>query len=171
MNKYIVINGSNGSGKDTFVEFCLDYIHSTYDNIEVHNISTIDPVKNVAKVFGWDGIKDNKSRMFLVELKQAWVKYNDGSLQYIQTYANNTSKEVDNIIFIHCREPEEIDKIKNRFNAKTLLVVRDKIEIANNSSDLNVNNYIYDTTIANYLTLDHLNYLAGIFCNNLILNK
>ena len=68
MNKHIAINGSNGSGKDTFVEFCLDYIHSAYDNIEVHNISTIDPVKNVAKVFGWDGVKDNKSRTFLVEL-------------------------------------------------------------------------------------------------------
>ena len=53
----------------------------------------------------------------------------------------------------------------------TLLIDRDNIEIANNSSDLNVNNYKYDTMIANHLTLEHFKYLAHAFCNNLILNK
>ena len=53
MNKLIVvINGRGGVGKDTLCSFVSD-------NYNVMNISSIDPIKEIAKTIGWDGKKDN----------------------------------------------------------------------------------------------------------------
>jgi len=49
----VVINGTGGSGKDTFVEFCSKYG-------KVMNFSSVDKVKEVARVIGWDGKKNRK---------------------------------------------------------------------------------------------------------------
>ena len=56
MDKYIVIiNGTGGSGKDTFVSFVSKYN-------KVYNFSSIDKVKEIAKEVGWDGGKTEKDR-------------------------------------------------------------------------------------------------------------
>ena len=53
--KIIIINGTGGSGKDTFVEFCSKYAN-------VFNFSSIDKVKEIAKIIGWTGSKSEKDR-------------------------------------------------------------------------------------------------------------
>ena len=51
----IIINGTGGSGKDTFVEYCSEFA-------KVTNISSVDKVKEAAKILvGWNGEKDEKS--------------------------------------------------------------------------------------------------------------
>ena len=46
----IIINGTGGSGKDTFVSYCADCV-------KVFNISAVDVVKEAARVLGWEGEK------------------------------------------------------------------------------------------------------------------
>lgn len=45
MAQVIVINGHAEAGKDTFVEFCSNYM-------ETYLLSTVDIVKEVYKMFG-----------------------------------------------------------------------------------------------------------------------
>ena len=59
--KVIIINGTGGSGKDTFVEFCSEFKN-------VMNISSVDKVKEAASILvGWNGEKDEKSMKLLVD--------------------------------------------------------------------------------------------------------
>ena len=66
-------------------------------------------------------------------------------------------KNSDNeIMFIHIREPEEIKRVVDTFNAKTLLLRRKDIAtITSNYSDASVENYNYDFVIEN-TTLENL---------------
>ena len=74
------------------------------------------------------------------------------------------------IMFIHIREPEEIKRAVNSFNAKTLLIKRDGQEIIKtNYSDANVENYNYDYIIEN-TTLADLDLQANKLCNMIIKN-
>ena len=53
--RIIIINGSGGVGKDTFVEYCSEFTN-------VKNISSVDKVKEAAKILvGWNGEKDTYS--------------------------------------------------------------------------------------------------------------
>jgi len=67
----VIINGVGESGKDTFVNLCAE--HAT-----VFNLSTVDKVKDVATLFGWQGDKTPEDRKLLSDLKDAWTKYNNG---------------------------------------------------------------------------------------------
>ncbi len=60
-------------------------------------------------------------------------------------------------MFIHIREPDELTRIKNDFNCKTLLVKNDNIKpINSNDADKNVLNYEYDYVIDNSGNLEDL---------------
>ena len=69
-------------------------------------------------------------------------------------------------MFIHIREPEEIERAVKAFGAKTLLVKREGLDnISSNYSDASVENYNYDFVIYNS-TLEKLDSDALIFANN-----
>lgn len=160
--KVIVINGTGGSGKDTFVEFCSEFI-------KIINISSVDKVKEAAKILvGWDGSKDEISRKLLVDLKQLSIEYNDYPTIYIQEQYDNFIKSNFNILFIHIREINEIKKIKDLLKAKTLLIRNPRVSlITSNNSDKNVYNYTYDYIIENDGTLDDLRKKAKDFIMNI----
>ena len=161
MNKRVVIiNGIGGSGKDTFVELCSKHT-------KVTNISSVDKVKEAAKVLvNWNGKKDEKSRKLLVDLKRLSIEYNDYPTVYIQEEYNKFLKNDSTILFIHIRESDEIEKIKNKLNAETLLIVNSRIpRITSNTSDANVNNYTYDYIIENEGTIKELENKAIEFIN------
>lgn len=161
MKEIIIINGSGGVGKDTFVEFCQEYC-------KVKNISSVDKVKEAARVLtGWDGTKDEKSRKLLVDLKQLGIEYNDAPFKYIVNSANEFKKTDKELMFVHIREISEIEKVKKATNAKTLLVTNKNVElITSNESDKNVMNYQYDFYIKNDGTLEELNNIAERFVMN-----
>lgn len=159
----IIINGSGGVGKDTFIHFCNEICNVT-------NISSVDMIKEAALVLGWDYSKTEKGRKFLSDLKLLSTEYNDLPYRYI---SKNISKfKEDNwssVMFIHIREPEEIDRIKKEFDCLTLLIQNvNKSQIVSNMADANVNNYTYDYVISNDSDLDTLRNKAVKFIMNII---
>lgn len=147
-NKYVIINGSAGCGKDEFVKKCMIYKEN------VVNMSTIDFVKTIALKCGWDGKKDDKGRKLLSDIKDALTAYDDIPIKHI---LSDVKKYNGNIIFIHCREPQEIKKLKNVLCAKTLLITNKNVrEIKTNHADKNVSAYKYDYTVDNSGTLGDL---------------
>ena len=148
----IVINGAGGVGKDTLCNMAKS-------EFKVENISSITPIKHIAKQCGWDGRKDDKSRKFLSDLKLLCVEYNDYPTEWAYgKYLEFLNGEAD-IMFVHIREPEEIRKFVDRTGgmAKTLLVrggERMKKSRYGNVSDDSVENYSYDYYFTNDKTLD-----------------
>ena len=157
--KIIVINGSGGVGKDTFVEFCSEFV-------KVKNISSVDKVKEATEILvGWNGEKNDRSRKLLVDLKQLSIAYNDYPITYIKNEVNDFLANSDQqIMFVHIREISEIKKVKEILNAKTLLITSSRVEkILTNQSDANVDQYEYDVYIENDGTLEEFRQKAKQF--------
>ena len=160
MKKIIIINGTGGSGKDTFVELVSKYAL-------VYNFSSIDKVKELAKIVGWTGTKTDKDRKFLSDLKHLTTEYNDMAFNSIKEAVENFKTTDKEIMFIHIREPEEIKRAVKEFGALTLLIKREGLDnISSNYSDANVDNYNYDYEILN-TTLEELDKKANSFVQDL----
>ncbi len=136
----IVINGNGGVGKDTLCNF----VSQKY---KVKNVSAIDPVKDIAWQCGWRGEKDPKSRKFLADLKKLIVDYSDYPYIYLIEEYEKFRKDDAQILFVHIREGEEIEKFKKavRLRCITLLIRRQNVQkFWGNESDDNVERYAYD---------------------------
>lgn len=138
----VIINGKGGVGKDTLCDFAKDAF-------TVRNISAITPIKKIAEAHGWNGEKDAKARKFLADLKAAFIDYNDLPFLYIkEQYHAFLEDGKEQILFIHIREAEEIEKVKNYVQTPciTLLITREqkKSQCWGNPADDNVACYGYD---------------------------
>lgn len=179
MNKLvIVINGRGGVGKDTL----CDFVAKKYSTM---NISSIDDIKKIASEFGWDGVKDEKGRKLLSDIKNALLSYNpdycnDRLIDLLKDfYVSN-----HDIMFVHIREPKEIEKfelaakkvhtIGNNVKIIDILIKREEIDAGKghygNSADDNVWNYDYDYIYHNNFPLDRaeedfLYFLAAIYAD------
>lgn len=158
MKKVFIINGSGGVGKDTFVELVSK-------RIKTMNVSSVDKVKEIAKLIGWDGIsKTEKDRKFLSDLKLLTTKYCDMPFQYMKQKVEEFNNSEYDCLFLHIREPEEIRKAVKEFNAQTILVIRESVApIMSNMADRNVYNYKYDFEVINNGTLENLDYIVKYF--------
>ncbi len=148
----IVINGQGGVGKDTLCELAGQ-------TFSIYNISSITPIKEIAKIFGWDGAKDDKSRKFLADLKALSVEYNDYPTRWLRARYDEFLSSENQIMFIHIREPEEIAKFVAITDsmAKTLLIrggERVRKSAYGNAADDLVENYFYDYYYVNDKPLD-----------------
>lgn len=176
--KIYCINGTKTAGKDTFVEFCRKYLGEGYEymrNQRVLNISTVDFVKHIALEAGWNGVKTEKDRKFLSDLKDLLTAWDDvpykkiveGIADWIFDLKTRCSMP-DNklVVFIHVREPEEIAKIVDRLNAQTILIRRPDVEQqeCSNHADALVNNYDYNYVIDNDGSLEDFKLKAELFC-------
>lgn len=159
--KIIVINGTGGSGKDTFVSYCEKYCN-------IFNFSSIDKIKEIATIMGWDGGKTEKDRKFLADLKSLATDYNDLPFNCIKVGINEFYNSNSDIMFIHIREPKEIKRVVDEYSALSLLIKRKNYElIKSNTSDANVENYDYDYIIENE-TLEELDKSAKKFIDELL---
>lgn len=158
MGKHIfVINGTGGAGKDTFVKLVSSYVPSV-------NFSSVDKVKEIASVIGWTGTKTEKDRKFLSGLKQLTADYCDMPFKSMEKKVEEFYKDNNKFLFLHIREPQEIERAVHKFNAKTVLITRKAAGIIrSNKSDRDVFCYGYDFTIENNGTLEELNKKAGEF--------
>ena len=177
IKQVFIINGSGGVGKDAFVEMIqtFEFIgknkNSTvrFKNLEIRNYSSVSKVKEIAKIIGWNGEKTERDRKFLSDLKLLTTEYNDMPLNDMKKYTRSfmNSDDINRILFLHIREPEEIAKAVNEFkeyNVKTILIRRDSIKhITSNMADENVYNYNYDIVINNNSTLEELRKKAECF--------
>ena len=153
MNKtVIVINGAGGVGKDTLCELAAKHF-------KVYNVSSITPIKDIAKQCGWSGAKDDKSRKFLSDLKLLCVEYNDYPTLWAVERFKEFIRSDNEIMFLHVREPKEIKKFveATRGEAKTLLIRggerMKKINYGNTSDDC-VEDYSYDYYFYNDKTIE-----------------
>lgn len=168
MANIIIVNGAARSGKDTFVNFCLKELKGLGKSV-----STVDFVKEIAAMCGWDGTKTLKNREFLSNLKDLLTEWGDVPYKKIAKEINLfdytlNQYDIDNgrgVVFVMCREPEEIQKFVDRLGAKTLCVRREEAEkaITSNHADANVLNYNYDFYINNNHSLEHLKIAAQHF--------
>lgn len=156
-----IINGKGGSGKDTVCNLtkCL---------CQAKSISSITPILDVAKAGGWNGQKTDKTRKLLSQLKELFTEFNDLSFKYCMEQIAKFSESDAQVLFIHIREPEEIERLKNsivKMPCYTLLVRRKGVSDKqfNNSSDDRVEEYEYDEVIENNGTLDDLYNTVEVF--------
>lgn len=138
----LVINGAGGVGKDTLCNLAEKHI-------KIRNISTITPIKDIARMCGWNGSKDDKSRKFLADMKQLTVAYNDFPTRWALNIFREFLKSDESVLFVHIREPEEIKKFIDATDgfAKALLVRgggRMRKSHYGNAADDCVENYEYD---------------------------
>jgi adenylate kinase family enzyme len=146
MKKVIIINGSGGSGKDTFIKIAKELYE--IDDFEIANVSSIDPIKRaLRKYYGWDGKnKSDEWRRKMVALKETYAK-KDLPTHYLIDKINKVKR---GIVFLHIREPHEIEKVMTRIEeAHTLHVARPQVSVPNTKVDMKTTEYRYDTSIVN----------------------
>ena len=169
--KYFIINGRPRSGKDTFVNFCLEEL-GAFGKL----ISTVDFVKEIAARCGWDKTKTPKNRKFLSDLKDLLTNW--GDVPYKKTLQEIDMFKFDldywdvsdkGVVFIMCREPKEIERFERELNAKSVLIQRASVEFEqqSNHADSEVLNHKYDYIIENNGTVDELKEKAKGFLKNL----
>ena len=176
----VLINGAGGNGKDTFVE-------AVGKSCSASNLSTIQEVKDAADVLisvvdNYDLAvgptvcagkhkeeKTDQYRSFLHDIKMAWANFCDGPNTCILGHLQDIMAEqlsgnvAYDVIFVHVREPEEIEKLKTAITQKLGLIcitilVKGLVDpsVYTNSGDAGVYNYNYDMTIINQLNRKEL---------------
>ena len=165
MVKVVVVNGMPGAGKSEFERLCQEQCSLAHrqsgftegNDLWISIISTVDFVKEVATMCGWDGTKTLENRKFLSDLKQLLTEWNNVPYKIIENHAK-TLPGGDWLVLVDCREPTEIQRLKDGLNATTVLIRRDSVEnsVTSNNSDANVFNYNYDLTIYNNSDIIHL---------------
>ncbi len=153
MNKLVmVINGRGGVGKDALCD-------ALTKQFQVINKSSVDPIKEIASSYGWQGEKTPKARKFLADLKQVFVEYNDLPTTYLLAQYEAFMESDAQIFCAHIRESAEIDKFISRIPTKriTILIRRpDPNGVApyGNAADDQVESYAYDYVFENVLPLE-----------------
>lgn len=152
----IVINGSAESGKDTLCTLAAKHYRC-------QNHSSIDPIKEMARLGGWIGLKDEKSRKMLSDLKRLFIEYNDWPTKYLIKKYYEFERSDDDILFLHIREPSEIWKFWKAITPSEDVELRD-LEIlvrrtnapsmVGNDSDDGVTGFPYDAVFVNDDDLD-----------------
>lgn len=154
MNKNIIIlNGKGASGKDTLVSMLGNKYSCLHD-------SSINPIKECAKIVGWNGTKTDKDRKFLADLKKLVTEYNDYTNTYLTKVCFSFLRDDENsFLFIDIREPVYIESFfkyivpiigrlcpkENTMNVKTLLIRSKRTQDHTYGTvDDDVDNYEYD---------------------------
>lgn len=166
--RVIVVNGEPQSGKSTFENYCF-----ALNPIYVRIFSSIQPIKEIAQQCGWNGAKEPKDRKFLADLKQLLIEYNNFPFNQIVNYIELQKRWMENrdydgnklIFFIDVREPSEIQKLRDKYNAQIILIERATANSLDNSADKkeNFNRDLYDMVISNNGTLEQLEAQAREF--------
>ena len=164
--KVFIINGSGGSGKDTFCNYIEQLATEKNKRYHIESIYTSTPAKQWATTMGWDGSKLPSDRRFLCNLKDMLDYWNNATYKLIKDcfFAYYTTKSYryysKTIFFIHAREEKDIIWIKNYcqnkgFSCKSILIKRPNTTKKGNHADDKVEQYInYDYTIINDGTLE-----------------
>lgn len=152
--KIFILNGVHTSGKDTFVKYINEY------GIDAVHYSYVDFTRDMLESKGVN-VKDksNKLRKLLCDVNNALEEYGDIPFKDCLSIANNFHQNwLDgDWLFIDCREPKKIERLKQALNAMTVFVKSNKIIAADNSADKAVaENYKYDYVVQNTGSLDDL---------------
>lgn len=182
-----ILNGTGGSGKDTFASLCKEAgLHNS-----IHD-STVAPVKKAAEVLisfdDRDSVlsdvlnKRESYRTFLHRIKMAWSEFSNGSTHYVCNritgiVADIAAGRIENpvVIFVDVREPAEIKRLQRAIAELGLIAVAVLIQglvdpyMHDNDGDRNVTDYKYDYVIENVPgDIDALRIEAQIFTSKIL---
>ena len=162
----IVINGVGGAGKDTLISLLEG-------KFKIKNVSSITPIKELAKQMGWQGEKTDKARKFLSDLKAIATEYNDYPTRYLLEKQQDFILSNDQIMFVHIREPKEIEKfVKLSKTITKTLLIRPRSELMQkqfgNASDDEVENYSYDYIFNNDKSLEEIKHIWIEFISKIL---
>ena len=159
--KTYIINGSGESGKDKFIEFIKQYIK--VNNIQdylIYNDSTVDQIRYFLNDLDLHE-KTDEWRNAMGKIKNICESLDENVFNrdmFSKVYNRITFRnDFNKISFIHCREPENIEKIKqmfknNQMHCETILIKRkevyNKFSCEKDSLDF-ISNYDYDHIIEN----------------------
>lgn len=149
----IVVNGKGGVGKDAL---CA----SVAGQWKTASVSAIDPIKEIARQFGWNGEKDPRARRFLAELKQAFIHYNDLPTRFLVERTQEFLAGPQELLFVHIREGDQIRRYREAIapqRCATLLIRRSSVDGAaayGNAADDQVEAFEYDYRFQNDLPLE-----------------
>ena len=126
--RVVIVNGKPGVGKTTFEKLARGILGEAF----CESRSTVDKVKEIAMHIGWNGDKDLKSRKLLSDLKDICTEYNDMPVTDITKWLNTWDEDLryygvgdkPHVFFIDDREPEHIQRLKEKLNAITVLIRR-----------------------------------------------
>lgn len=168
----VIINGSGRAGKDEFIKMVEEELNH---KVHVFNYSTIDTAKIVGSLLDCPiNEKTDKARNLWSSIKDASIVYNNkpanDTIDFVRNCKNSVMKS-SGLIFIHCREPEEIKKICDGiiyYSSHTykLLVKRLNHTVPNCEKDYTENIFRcdYDQIILN-TSIDELKTKAKMFTN------
>src|SRR5699024_3468892 len=94
-----------GAGKDTLCAIAARHYAVT-------SVSAVDRIKEIARFGGWDGVKDERGRKLLSDIKLAFIAYNDLPFASLMEAYRAFCASQARVLFIHCREPKEIAKLQ-----------------------------------------------------------
>lgn len=142
----LILNGVAGAGKDTFAKLLGECA-------KVEKISIIDLSKEIATLAGWDGVKGDRSRQFLCDIKDLIDQYNGASFFYLQSKVAEIKAKTDcDFIIIDAREIADIEKLVATFDAISIYIKNDNIKkCPKNKADLDAYyvHPIYDMVVTN----------------------
>lgn len=165
MPKIFIVNGKGGSGKTSFEQMVAEIASAHGQKIKI--LSTIDYVKDIARKIGWDGTKTLENRRMLSDLKDLLTRWNDSPHQSVC----NKIKELNDVeaIFIDSREPADIQRFIEEYQAMAVLVQRGKEVVTyGNHADDCVDDFDYDICVDNSRGLTELFEEANIFYETFI---
>ena len=155
----VVVNGKPESGKTTFEQECRRYLKTK--DVRCYIMSSIDFIKDIYTMLGWNGIKTDKARKDLSTLKKMWIDNCNGPINYIIKSAIELSNDSPCIIFTDIREESEIENLMGNVDAleptgiklTTVFINRpdnDGMEYGNKSDDMvGTNMSLYNYVISN----------------------
>lgn len=147
----IIINGTAESGKDTLCNLAAKHYRC-------QNVSSIEPIKEMAMKGGWFGLKDTKSRKLLSDLKNLMIAYNDLPTKYLIRKYYEFEQSGDDILFVHIREADEMSKFLSAIRPSEDVVLKDLVLLVRrggeqkkigNDADDGVGNCPYDAVFVN----------------------
>lgn len=158
MGHVFIVNGWGGVGKSTFENCCWEC-----GNDPVFLRSMADRPKRQALSSGWNGEKDDAGRELIASLKRSTEKYNPDFLimKMVELVTGHDCHFCTT--FIDTRETRDIEELKKRLNAKTILVTNNRVKCPDCESDKNIKLDGYDYVIENNGTLDDLKQKAKEF--------
>jgi len=165
--KIICVTGYAGAGKDTFIDYLINLLKEGR-GIYSEKFSIIDPVKSIAKQFGYLEENKNDWRDFLAGLKVLLDNKLDFSHQKIkEKYEQMINYFNFSYLFIICRSKEDVLRIKKDYKSVVVLYIsKNEVEdLFTNDADLNADECrnICDFMIYNNGTKEHLKQTAYNF--------